>query len=418
MKAANFIKSLGPGLLFAGAAVGVSHLVQSTRAGAGYGFELVWVVIVANALKYPFMEFGPRYANATGNSLVEGYRTVGRWALVLYVLLTVSTMFAIQAAVSIVTAGLFATVFNLHLPITWITAIILLISMIVLGVGRYEALDKIIKLVIITLAISTLVAVLYAFGAGYYKQESLSGNFDWGSTVDLLFLIAFVGWMPAPIDVSVWHSLWSVAKTRQLGRRPSLRQALLDFNIGYIGAAVMALLFLSLGALVMFGSGEELSGQGIAFSQQLISMYTGSIGRWAYWLIAIAALTTMVSTTITCLDAYPRVMRSATQWLVPRLAENPRSQTSLYWLWIVVVTTGTLLLLSFLKSSMAFMVDLATTISFVTAPLLAILNYRVIMHMHVPPEARPRRWLRVYAMVGIVFLLAFSLFYIIWQLFL
>ena len=26
-------KSLGPGLLFAGAAVGVSHLVQSTRAG-------------------------------------------------------------------------------------------------------------------------------------------------------------------------------------------------------------------------------------------------------------------------------------------------------------------------------------------------------------------------------------------------
>jgi Mn2+/Fe2+ NRAMP family transporter len=417
MKAASFLKSLGPGLLFAGAAVGVSHLVQSTRAGAGYGFELVWVVIIANALKYPFMEFGPRYANATGNSLVEGYRTIGRWALVLYVLLTVSTMFAIQAAVSIVTAGLFATVFGLHMPVTWITAIILLIAMIVLGVGRYEALDKIIKFVIITLAISTLVAVLYAFGAGYFKQDSLSGNFDWNSTVDLLFLIAFVGWMPAPIDVSVWHSLWSVAKVRQLGHRPSMKQVLTDFNIGYIGAAVLALLFLSLGALVMFGSGQELSEQGIVFSQQLISMYTSSIGPWAYWLIAIAALTTMVSTTITCLDAYPRVMRSATQGLMPRLQRNPKSQTSLYWFWIVIVTAGTLLLMSLLKSSMAFMVDLATTISFVTAPALAILNYRVIMHTHVPAGARPRRWLRIYAVVGIVFLSAFSLFYILWRLF-
>ena len=130
-----------------------------------------------------------------------------------------------------------------------------------------------------------------------------------------------------------------------------------------------------------------------------------------------AALTTMVSTTITCLDAYPRVMRSATQGLMPRLQRNPKSQTSLYWFWIVIVTAGTLLLMSLLKSSMAFMVDLATTISFVTAPALAILNYRVIMHTHVPAGARPRRWLRIYAVVGIVFLSAFSLFYILWRLF-
>jgi len=33
----KIIKKLGPGLLFAGAAIGVSHLVQSTRAGADFG---------------------------------------------------------------------------------------------------------------------------------------------------------------------------------------------------------------------------------------------------------------------------------------------------------------------------------------------------------------------------------------------
>lgn len=55
MKIKSLLKTLGPGLLYAGAAVGVSHLVQSTRAGASYGFELIWVVIVANIIKYPFL---------------------------------------------------------------------------------------------------------------------------------------------------------------------------------------------------------------------------------------------------------------------------------------------------------------------------------------------------------------------------
>ncbi len=41
MKIRNLINSLGPGLLWAGAAIGVSHLVQSTRAGAIYGFQLI-----------------------------------------------------------------------------------------------------------------------------------------------------------------------------------------------------------------------------------------------------------------------------------------------------------------------------------------------------------------------------------------
>ena len=83
----SFLKALGPGLLWAGAAVGVSHLVQSTRAGASFGLGLVVVVLAANFFKYPAFQFGPRYAAATGTSLLEGYRRQGRWALVLYAVL-------------------------------------------------------------------------------------------------------------------------------------------------------------------------------------------------------------------------------------------------------------------------------------------------------------------------------------------
>ncbi|MDY0102689.1 MAG: Nramp family divalent metal transporter [Lentimicrobium sp.] len=415
LRAIRFLRTLGPGLLFAGAAVGVSHLVQSTRAGASYGFELVWVLIIANALKYPFMEFAPRYANSTGQSLVEGYARIGKFALILYVVLTVASMFAIQAAVSVVTAGLFASIFNIHLPMQVITAFILVLVMVVLILGRYKTLDIIIKWVIIALALSTFLAVIYAFGAGFFNKASLSGNFSWTKHADILFLIAFVGWMPAPIDVSVWHSLWSLAKEDQLGKRPPMKQVLLDFNIGYIGAALLGIGFLSLGALIMFGSGEQLSSAGLVFSEQLIHLYTKSIGNWAYPVIAIAALTTMFSTTITCLDAYPRVLSRSTVLLFPKAKQIKNYSKKLYWFWGLLVVVGTLLLLGYLSGTMGFMVDLATTISFVTAPVLAILNFRVITHKHVPAEAKPEKWLIIYAWLGIVFLSAFSLFYIFWE---
>ena len=59
----GILQVIGPGLLFAGAAIGVSHLVQATRAGALYGLGLVGVVLLANISKYPGLSFGSRYSN-------------------------------------------------------------------------------------------------------------------------------------------------------------------------------------------------------------------------------------------------------------------------------------------------------------------------------------------------------------------
>ena len=102
----NLFAKLGPGMLYAGAAIGVSHLVQATKAGAGFGWSLVWVILAANLIKYPFFEAGPRYATATGESLIAGYRRSGWLPVWIFILLTLGTMFVIQGAVTIVTAGL------------------------------------------------------------------------------------------------------------------------------------------------------------------------------------------------------------------------------------------------------------------------------------------------------------------------
>ncbi|MFH1568216.1 MAG: divalent metal cation transporter, partial [Gemmatimonadota bacterium] len=68
---------LGPGLLLAAAAVGTSHLVQSTRAGAEYGLTFALPIVLVCLLKYPVFRFAAVYAAATGNTLIEGYARRG-----------------------------------------------------------------------------------------------------------------------------------------------------------------------------------------------------------------------------------------------------------------------------------------------------------------------------------------------------
>ncbi len=76
-KNSSLLKSIGPGFLLAGAAIGVSHLVQATRAGADYGLILIWVLVLACVTKYPFLEFGPRFAAGTGRHLISGIKGRG-----------------------------------------------------------------------------------------------------------------------------------------------------------------------------------------------------------------------------------------------------------------------------------------------------------------------------------------------------
>jgi len=217
--------------------------------------------------------------------------------------------------------------------------------------------------------------------------------------------------MPAPIDISVWSSLWNVAKMEELGYKPDLKSVLTEFRGGYIGTALLAVGFVVMGALVMYGTGEELSANGTTFSGQLISMYTISLGNWAQWVVGIAALTTMVSTTLTVLDAYPRVLQSIYSSLFSAQAKDEGKP---YLIGLVVMVIGASLMIIYAAKSMGFMVTFATTMSFLTAPIVAWLNYRVVTDDHMPIDARPGVFLKTLSWIGMVFFVAFSLVYLYW----
>lgn len=401
--------ALGPGLIMAAAAVGVSHLVQSTRAGADYGFALVWAVILANIFKYPFLEFGPRYAIATQESLIDGYKKLGGRAFWVFVIFTVGTMFTVQAAVTIVTASLAAELTGLVLsPLIW-SAIILGICILILVAGQYSALDGAIKVIMVVLTVSTLVAIVVALLNDSWASQAPSP--DIWNVAGVSFLIALMGWMPIPIDGSAWHSIWSLERIKQTGKCPSLKDCLIDFNIGYIGAGILALGFLTLGALVMFGSGTDFASSGGAFAKQLVSIYTTSLGSWAYIIIIICAFTAMFSTTLTVTDAYPRVSKQIFKNISSTAKNNIAGN---YKVLIVIISLLSLVVLYFAGDNFTFMVDLATTLSFLTAPVLAFINYRLVMSKHFPDEHRPPTWLRILSWSGIIFLSGFALLYAYW----
>ena len=396
------LSKLGPGLLFAGAAIGVSHLVQSTRAGAEYGWGLIWALLLINLFKYPFFQYGPRYAQVTGESLLDGYYKLGKGYLWAYFFVNLATMFTIQSAVTVVTAGLASKLFGITENIVVWSLLITLFCSILLIVGRYKLLDKFIKIIMISLAISSILAVSFAF---FKNDTTLPLNQIFPNESGLLFLIAFLGWMPAPLDISIWHSIWTLEKNKIQSKKTTISETLFDFNVGYISTTFLAMCFVGLGALVMFGTGMGFSNQGVEFAGQLIQLYTSSLGQVTYILIAVAAFSTMLSTTITTLDASPRAMSKTMQLLLNK-------NKSYYLPWLIILGLGTGAIFLFLLSEMGQLVQIATVLSFVTAPLYAYLNFRLILSKQMPKKHQPNRGLKTLSVISLLFLSSFTIIYL------
>lgn len=423
MKTSTLRNAIGPGLLMAGAAVGVSHLVQSTRAGAEYGLTLLALVLIGCALKYPFLEFGPRYAAATGEHLIHGYRQLGKWPLRLFAFLTLTTMFIVLASVTIVTAGLAGALFGLDIPVASLAFVILLVCALILTIGHYRGIDLLMKIIMAVLSLATLIAVALAAGqrpdwSGLWPTLAESRLLSGGG---LAFALALLGWMPIPLDAAAWHSLWTLERAHETGSRPSVAHASTDFRIGYIGAVLLAVAFMTLGALIMHGSDRELAGSAVGFSTQLITMYTSALGDWARPLIAFAALAAMLSTTLAVADAYPRTLRAMLESGDGKLAKmstapNGQWHRARYIAGMLVTMVGAWLIIALVGKHFTLLIDFTTTVAFLTAPIIAWLNLKLLTGPHTPPSARPGPALRWTAWVGLVFLALFSLVWIGWRL--
>jgi Mn2+/Fe2+ NRAMP family transporter len=417
----GILKAIGPGVLYAATAVGASHLVQSTRAGANYGLALILLILLTYVAKYPAFRFGAQYASATGNSLLHGYRNQGQWAVAVYIVIALGTMFAAVPAVTLITAGLAKVAFGLQMDTLGISVIILAGCTLILILGGYHLLDRLVKVLMVVLAIATLVATVLVIPKINWAVSGMIIPRGIVNT-DVFFIVALLGMMPSSVDISVWHSLWSVAKARDSGYRPTLRESLGDFHIGYIGAFILAMCFVLLGAGVMHNSGIQFEAGAAGFAAQLIDLYKQSLGDWSGPLIGIVAVAVMFSTVLAGLDGYPRAAVSLMKIYTGQDSPGDNSRTvptdrTVYTSTLIVLVLGSILILYLFVTSLKLVIDIASTILFLFAPVIAWLNHRVMTSPQFPSSARPGRGLLALSVVGVIWMAAFSAYFLYLRIF-
>ncbi|PSW42954.1 hypothetical protein C0W40_14110 [Photobacterium leiognathi subsp. mandapamensis] len=404
----QFIRSLGPGILMASAAVGGSHLVASTKAGAIYGWQLAVLIILVNLFKYPFFRAGIQYTMGTGRTLVEGYAKLGRPYLCLFLCLTTISAIINTAALLMFSASLLGYFIPFSLSMSSLSIIVLTTCLVILFTGHYKALDMLAKIIMAILTITTLIAVMIAFQHPVTTIPHFVSPSPWSISA-LGFIVITMGWMPAPIEISCLTSAWLKKQTQQQTVTP--RSALYDFNIGYIGTAILALIFMSLGALLLHGSGVVLQTSGVGFSHQLISLYASTIGEWSRYLIAVIAFFCIFGSTITVIDGYSRVISDAQRLLQSKPAVSPRSTS----LTMLIVSLSSLEIVLFWASALLPMLNFAMILAFITTPFFALLNYILVSKTALPKPLAMGKKLKWFSIIGLIYLFGFFLLFIWWK---
>ena len=399
------MKALGPGILLASAAVGGSHIVSSTQAGAIYGWKLALLIVLINVLKYPFFRFGSQYTMENNESLIEGYYKKGKAWLIIFFILNVFSALINTAAVGILCAAILYNVSpnGFGLSLSQLTTIIIVIIWAMLLIGGYKFLDKLAKWVMTSLTLATVVAVIIAmFRHREYVPNFVEPN-PWCMAA-LPFIVSLMGWMPCPIEISAINSMWQVEKRKQVDDM-SLQDATFDFNVGYITTAILALVFCALGALIQYGNGEEVYSASAAYIAQFVNMYASVFGDWSRLLITFIAFLCIFGTVLTVVDGYSRANDEALRLLLNK-KENSKISLSM---WISLTSIISLIIVYLFSGNVATMLRFAMIASFITTPFFGLLNYKLVN----TKDHKVKPWLKVLSIIGLIYLFGFALFFIV-----
>ncbi|MDN3378876.1 MULTISPECIES: divalent metal cation transporter [unclassified Pseudoalteromonas] len=398
------LNALGPGILMATAAIGGSHLVASTQAGAIFGWQLFWLIVVVNILKYPFFRFGIEYTLATKKSLVEGYQSKGPWFFYSFIGLNIIAAIVNTAGVLLLTASLLHYALPVSISVTLLCWLILAVCLVILLLGHFKALDNVAKAIMGLLTLATVIALIIAFSNGPMAPVGYVGPSPYELAM-LGFMVALMGWMPAPIEISALSSLW--LKEKQSQQTVTRAQGLFDFNLGYWLTAGLALVFFSLGVLVQYGQSATIELGGVAFAKQLIDMYAFTIGEWARPLVSVIAFLCMFGTTLTVLDGYARTLNESHKLLGFKQSKHSLNT------WLILQSLAGMAVILFFKSALGPMLTFAMTLAFVTTPVFAWLNFSLVRS---EPSIQHSKLVRTLSWIGLVYLVGFTLVFLGWKL--
>ena len=321
-------------------------------------------------------------------------------------------MFFVCAAVGKVTTGFMQNLFQLQkIGFQNLTSTILIFSIcgLLLIVGKFKVLDQIIKIIGIILLISTIIAFILCLYNGPINKEITIINYFPVNKQSLLFLIPLMGWMPTAIDLSSWNSLWTLEKIKNTNYHPTLKETLFEFNFGYFISAFLSICFMTMGAFLIYGTNITMPSASHLFANQVVNLYTIVFGDWSYIIIASSTFSIMFGTCIAVFDGYSRALKKSVELLKPKYSDYK----NLYNLNVIILILGSFAIICQFENTNNFgiLVNFATALSFIVAPVVAIFNYAIIKK-HLDKKYQPPKWLNHLSILGIFYLIIFTLFYL------
>jgi hypothetical protein len=324
-------------------------------------------------------------------------------------------MFFIQSGVTIVTAALAMNLFGNVLSLSQWAALILVIVSAILIIGHYKALSTLLKWMMLLLAVLSVVAWFAAVSRLGLSPSGQAPVISLTSAASIAFIVALIGWMPTSIEISVWHSIWTTLRQDKPGRSTA-KDAAIDFNIGYATSFILAIIFMWLGALLMFGQGQGFAQSAAEFAGQLVGIYSQALGKWSWLLMAIVTFLALFSTTFAVSDGFPQVWKRAIQLKSTQNKTKTEAQANkTYLVTLILLAVGSWWIIRFFTADIKGLLDFVTTVSFVSAPVYAWLNYKVVMGSDVPDDQKPHGWFKIYTLLCLFLLTLFSLFFLLWK---
>lgn len=395
------------------------------RAGLLYGPALLWLVLAAHLFKYPAFEFGPRYALATGESLLAGYDRVPgprHWALYVFVVFTALQGVGVALAVTSITAAVLCVSLG-GLSFEWWGVAVVTASATLLVIGRFRAMEVLNKLMMAALTLVTVVTFLASPPEPVEWTHLVRPVLPEGS---IILVAALIGWLPTGIDVSIWHSLWAL-RTRErwlalghqgdgangseaAGSKALMGRGVLDMRAGYLLSLVLAVCFLFLGTQIPMGSSRGVDGAQVAVA--ISEAYAGVLGPWIVPAFMLTAFFAMFSTTYVVMDGFPRALGEAFRLLVPSRRSGPEWAAPYFGLLAVVWLSVSGILLVVGKRPI-LLTTLAASLSLFVSPLYCVLNHYCVTRLIPDPSLRPALWLRWLSLGGALFV-TFSVALLLW----
>lgn len=390
-------------MLLAATSIGASHLLMSPEAGARFEYQLVWLVLLVHLLKYPAFECAPRWVAATGTSLLEAYeRAPGpkRWAIWLGLAdMTIQAIGLIAALVGLTASFCLVALGTFSLPVWSLLLTALLLAL--LAAGHYRLLRGVNLILLALLGVGTAIAFAGAPPPASALSDLVTPSLPVGS---LVLVSAILGFMPTSVAVSIWQSLWALEqgrfqnRTEDTDRRRLLADGLFDLRVGYGFSAVLAVLFVCLGAVLLHPRGLVPEGPEVAVV--LSRLYTLVLGDFMRPLVLAMAFAALFTTCYTMMDGFPRSFVAARRVLRGHPSFGGRVDR-VYWTFLLTVTFGGMAILSLVPDP-AWLVKAVGSFGLVLSPVYYILNLWAVTRLVDDPEFRPGRATAALAIAGIL----------------